>query len=204
MVHFGARLKPGAVGAHQEIWWTINGQRILRPCDPHISWICTPRSWLVCLQNPNPFPIYVYGCRFFPIGAGFRLPLLNQMTTSINPSNFGATSWSPLALPGGQRVFCLQPWCRIYVRVPVITWRPLIFQIAARNVPESVFPLRPGVEGPDPDDFNGEQGTMAILTTRPTQEFSADLTNIGAVGTAAFNEFRRQAGSISEDASQTQ
>jgi len=201
LVHFGVRLRIGAVVAHQEVWWSINGQRILRPCDPHIVWSCTTNGWLVCVANPTPAPIYVYGTRSFPVATNAPLPTLSQLNTSINPSQFGATNWTSLNLPGGQRVFCLQPWCCIYLRVQSATWRPIVFQIAARNVPESVLPLPPGTTGPNPNDWNGGfgQGTMAILTTRPTQEFAEDINGDGVVGVPDFNQLRSRFGAISED-----
>jgi hypothetical protein len=204
LMHFGVRLRLGAAVAHQEVWWTINGQRILRPCDPHITWICTPTGWLVCVANPTTQPMYVYGARFFPVGTGAPLPLLSQMTTLMQPQPFGAADWTPLPLPGGQRVFCIPAWCRIYFRVQVVRWRPIILQIAARNVPEAVLPLPTGTEGPNPNDWNGENGTMVILTTRPTQEMSEDLNGDGVVGIPDFNQLRAVFGAQSEDAGQTQ
>jgi hypothetical protein len=96
-------------------------------------------------------------------------------------------------------VFCLQPWCRIYLRVQTVTWRPIAFQVAARDVPESVLPLPAGTSGPNPNDFNGENGTMVILTTRPTQEFAEDLNNDGAIGVPDFNQLRSSFGAQSED-----
>jgi len=204
LLHYGVRLRIGAAVAHQEVWWTINGQRILRPCDPHITWICTSTGWLVCVANPTPAPIYIYGCRYFPVATNAPLPLLNQMNTSIQPQQFGAANWTPLPPPGPNRVFCLQPWCRIYFRVQVVRWRPIVFQIAARNVPESVLPLPSGPDGPNPNDWNGEQGTMVILTGRPTQEMAEDLTGDGAVGIPDFNQLRTVFGTTSPDGSQTQ
>lgn len=199
LLHFGVRMRIGAAVAHQEVWWTLNGQRILRPCDPHISWICTTTGWLVCIANPTPIPIYIYGARWFPIAAGAPLPVLNQMTTAIEPQAFGAADWTLAPNPGGGRVFCIQPWCRIYIRIQVTRWRPIIFQLAARNVPESVLPLPTGTIGPNPNDWNGEQGTMAILTARPTQEFPEDLTNDGVVGIPDFNQLRGAFNLMSED-----
>jgi hypothetical protein len=204
LVHFGVRLRIGAVVAHQEVWWTLNGQRILRPCDTHITWICTSTGWLICIANPNPIPIYVYGPQYFPIATGVALPLLNQMNTGIQPQQFGAEAWTPLPLPGGQRVYCIPAWCRIYLQVQVTRWRPVIFQIAARTVPESVLPLPAGTIGPNPNDFNGEQGTMFIGTMRPTQEFPEDINGDGAVGLPDFNQLRGQFGTTSEDLGQTQ
>jgi hypothetical protein len=204
LLHFGVRLRVGAAVAHQEVWWTINGQRILRPCDPHISWICSTTGWLVCIANPTTQPIYIYGTRWFPIATGVPLPLLSQMPTAIQPQQFGAADWTLAPSPGGGRVFCIPAWCRIYIRIPVVRWRPVIFQIAARNVPESVLPLPTGTTGPNPNDWNGENGTMTILTARPTQEFPEDLNNDGAVGIPDFNAMRAVFGAQSEDQTQTQ
>jgi hypothetical protein len=71
-------------------------------------------------------------------------------------------------------------------------------------VPESVLPLPTGTTGPNPNDFNGEQGTMFIGTTRATQEFPEDFNGDGVVGIPDFNQLRSFYGSASEDASQTQ
>jgi len=203
LMHFGVRLRIGVAPVHQEVWWTINGQRVHRPCDPHITWICTTTGWLVCVANPTTVPMYVYGCRFFPIGPTVRLPLLNQLNTDIQPEQFGAPAWTPL-IPPGPRVFCIPPWCRIYFRVTVTRWRPIVFQLAARNVGEDILPLPTGAEGPNPQDWNGEQGTVVILTDRPTQDMPEDLNSDGAVGIPDFNMLRSAAGQVSEDAGQTQ
>ena len=206
LVHLGVRLRIGAVVAHQEVWWTINGQRILRPCDPHVTWICTTHGWLICIQNPNPVPIYVYGGRFFAIAPTARLPFLSELSTFTNPAQFGGT-WQPLGLPGGQRVLCIPPWCRFYTRVQATNWRPIVFQIAARDVPETgepgAFPLQ-NPTMPQPDDFNGEHGTMAIVTGRPTEQFTEDINSDGAVGQPDFNRLRSMFGRTSEDLNQTQ
>ncbi len=204
MVHFGVHLRPGCIVHHQEVWWTINGTRILRPCDPHITWICTTRGWIICVGNPNPFPIYVYGCRHFAPAPTVLLPTLNQMNLGMNPVQFGAAAWTPIQLPGG-RVTCLQPWCRIYLRVFTTTWRPIIFQIAARNVSDQQFPLQPAPDGgPNPNDFQptleGDGlGTMMIMTTRATQEFREDITGDGTVGQPDFNLLRSRFGTSSQD-----
>jgi hypothetical protein len=208
MVHFGVRLRIGAVLAHQEVWWTINGQRILRPCDTHITWICTTTGWLICIANPNPIPIYVYGPRYFEIAPAANLPLLSEMNTGISPQQFGAVDWVNLTVPGQAgavgRVFCIPAWCRTYLLVPVTRWRPIIFQIAARTVPESVLPLPTGTVGPNPNDFNGEQGTMFIGTTRATEEFAEDIDGNGAVGISDFNQLRSMFNQSSEDLGATQ
>jgi hypothetical protein len=202
MRHFGVRLRIGAAVAHQEVWWTLNGVRINRPCDPHVTWICSRNFWLICISNPTPQPFYVYGCRWFPIAATAALPQLAQMNTNINPVAFGATAWTPLNPPIGQ-VFCIQPWCRIYLRVPVTTWRPIVFQMAARNVSETQLPLPPGTTGPNPADFDTESGngTMVILTTRPTQEYAEDIDGNGGVGTSDLNAVKARFGTVSPDIS---
>lgn len=200
MLHFGVRLRIGAVVAHQEVWWTINGIRILRPCDPHIVWICTTRGWLICIGNPTPSPIYVYGCRFFSPATTAPLPQLAQLNTNIDPQQFGGT-WQPVQPPGAGPVFCIAPWCRIYIRVISTTWRPIVFQIAARNVPEQILPLPPGTTGPNPNDFDGQNGTMAILTTRPTQEFREDINGDGGVGNPDFQLLRQRFNTVSPDIS---
>jgi len=177
MMHFGVRLRPGTEVAHQEVWWTLDGQPVVRPCDPQIRWICYRRWWIVCVVNPNPFPIYVYGCRWFPVPPGVPLPRLRDLQTRIPPAAFGQ-QWIPLPLPGGGRVFCIPPWCRIYLRIPVVRWRPIVFQIAARNTDED---LGHDLSAPNPNDFvlegpDGQPaGTMAILTARPTEEMAEDL-----------------------------
>jgi hypothetical protein len=204
MLHFGVRLRVGAAVAHQEVWWTLNGQRILRPCDPHVTWICTTRGWLICIANPTPNNIYVYGVRYFEPAPTGRLPLLSDLTTYIQPEAFGATSWTSVPLPSlpgvpAPHVYCIPPWCRIYIRVVTTTWRPIIFQVAARNVPDEVFPLPQGTAGPNPNDWNGEQGTMAILSGRSTQEYGEDVNGDGAVGLPDFNMLRTRFGTVSED-----
>ena len=199
MLHFGVRLRIGTPIAHQEVWWTINGVRINRPCDPHVTWICTTNGWLVCVANPTNVPIYVYGCRFFQPATTASLPQLVQLNTNINPTAFGAPGWTPVPPPGTGPVFCIPGWCRIYFRVITTTWRPIVVQIAARNVPEQVLPLPPGTNGPNPNDFDGQNGTMAILTVRPTQEFREDINGDGSVGTPDFNMLRLRFGTQSVD-----
>lgn len=198
MLHFGVRLKPGAAPAHQEVWWTINGVRILRPCDPHVTWICARNFWTICVANPTTQPFYVYGPRWFPLAE--TLPQLSQLNTNINPTALGATGWTALTLPQGQ-VYCIPAWCRIYFKIPVISWRPIVFQIAARNVPDTVLPLPVGTTGPNPNDFDGQNGTMAILTTRPTEEFAEDINGDGAVGVPDLNLLRTRFGKTSFDVS---
>ena len=44
-----------------------------------------------------------------------------------------------------------------------------------------------------------EMGTMAILTTRPTQEFAEDINGDGAIGIPDFNLMRPRIGTVSED-----
>jgi hypothetical protein len=195
MVHLGVHLRPGVAPAHQELWWTLDGRRIGRPCDPHVSWICTRLNWLVCVANPTPSPIYVYGCRWFQPGTNAPNPTLNQLTLGVNPASFGGT-WTSVPTPA--RVVCIPPWCRIYFRVPIVRWRPIIFQVAARNVGEDILPLpfQPGQPVfPTVDDFReqgveGGLGTMAILTSRSTQEFPGDINGDGVVGVPDFNELR--------------
>jgi hypothetical protein len=198
MLHFGVRLKVGRAVAHQEVWWTINGTRIARPCDPHVTWICSNGVWLICITNPTNVPFYVYGCRWFLAPLAGALPQLAQLNTNINPVAFGATGWTSLNLPQGP-VFCIQPWCRIYLRVPVVQWRPIVFQMAARNVPENVLPLPPLTNGPNPNDFDGTNGTMTILTTRPTEEFAEDINGDGGVGNPDFTLFRNRFNAVSRD-----
>ena len=203
MVHFGVHLRPGCVVHHQEVWWTINGTRVQRPCDPHITWVCTTRGWIICIGNPNPVPIYVYGCRHFTAAPTVLLPNLNQLNFGMNPAQFGAPGWTPIQLPGGP-VTCIPPWCRIYVRVFTTTWRPIIFQIAARNVSDQQFPLQPAPDGgPNPNDFEqtpiGDMGTMFITTTRATQEFREDVNGDGTVGQPDFNLLRGRFGTSSQD-----
>ena len=199
MVHFGVHLRPGCAVAHQEVWWTINGQRIGRPCDPHITWICTRTGWIICVANPTPFPFYVYGCRHFSPATTAPLPNLNQLNFGMNPAQFGGT-WQPVQLPGGGPVLCIQPWCRIYIRVTSITWRPVIFQIAVRNVTNEQLQLQPAPDGgPNPNDFDGQNGTMMIMTTRATQEFAEDINGDAVVGIPDFNMWRSRNGTVSPD-----
>jgi hypothetical protein len=204
LCHFGVRLRIGAAVAHQEVWWTINGQRILRPDAPQIIWTCVTNGWLIGVANPTTQPIYVYGCRYFPVTNSVPLPLLSQLEKNINPVSFGATNWTALNLPGNQRVFTIPALTRIYLRVPSVNWRPIVFQIASRDVSESVLPLSGNAQAPNPNDWNGSNGTTVILTTRPTQEFAEDINNDGAVGIPDFNQLRTSFGATSEDRTQTQ
>lgn len=189
-LHFGVSLRPWAVVAHQEVWWTKDGVRLVRPCDPHITWFCTTRHWLICIANPTPIPIYIYGCRWFPIPTGIPLPPLTALNTGINPAVINQ-DWIRVPLPGGQPTLCIPPWCRIYIRIPITTWRPIVFQIAARNIPfdDERLPLKTDTE-PDPQDVRLIEdptgapeliGTMAILTTRPAHGVLPDLTCDGRV-----------------------
>lgn len=208
MVHFGVHLRPGCAVVHQEVWWTINGQRINRPCDPHITWICSRTGWIICVANPTPLPIYIYGCRHFAPTTTL-LPNLNQLNFQMQPQQFGAPGWTPVGIPGGGPVLCLQPWCRIYIRVVVPTWRPIIFQIAARNVSNEQLPLQPAPDGgPNPNDFQpgptGDgMGTMMIMTTRATQEFAEDINGDAVVGIPDFNMWRARQGTVSQDLTPT-
>ena len=78
--------------------------------------------------------------------------------------------------------------------------------MAARNVDETILPLptQTGPVSPDPNDFDGNNGTMVILTDRPTQEMAEDLNGDGAVGIPDFNRLRAAFGTTSQDATQTQ
>jgi len=200
LVHGGVRLRPGISPAHWEVWWTLNGERIAQGCDPHITWICTTKWWVICIANPTPAPFYVYAPRWFGLPATAPLPALSDLNTTLQPPTGAA--WQPIPLPGGARIHCIPPWCRIYLRVPVTSWRPIIFQVAVRNVDESVLQLRDPLV-PDPNDFvpEGEMGwgTMAITTTRPTLEFSADVDGDGAVGPTDVRQLQLQYRSVSPD-----
>jgi hypothetical protein len=203
LVHFGVRMRVGAAVAHQEVWWTINGQRILRPCDTHIVWICTTHGWLICIANPTPNPIYIYGLRYFQPSTTLALPLLSDLTTYVDPARFQG-QWTNVPLPTSPgvpapSVYCIPAWCRIYIRVSTTRWYPIVLQVAARNVSDSVLPLPQGTTGPNPNDWNGEQGTMAIMSTRSNQEFGEDLNGDGAVGIPDFNMLRTRFGQVSQD-----
>ena len=199
LVQFGARLKIGAAVAHQEFWWTINGQKVDRPVQAQVIWHATPNGWKIELNNPTSSAIYVYGTRYFAPAAGSPLPTFTQLTAGISPAAFGAAGWTPLPLPGGAQVFMIPPQGHIFLRVPSAPLRPVVFQIATRDVPTSVLPLPGGTTGPNPNDFNGENGTMTIQTTRATQEFPEDLTGDGAVGVPDFNQLRSRVGTTSAD-----
>jgi len=200
MVSFGARLKIGAAVAHAELWWTINGVRILRPENAQVIWHATKNGWMIELNNPNTVPIYVYGTRFFAPAAGSPLPTLAQLTSAINPVAFGAAGWTTLALPGGVQVFAIQPHDHFFLKVASVPLRPVVFQFATRNVSVAVFPLPPGTTGPNANDFDGNSnGTMTIQTTRPTQEFPEDLEGDGVVGIPDFNQLRTGFGKTSAD-----
>jgi len=201
MVHAGVALKPWINPPAWEVWWTINGQRVLRPCDPKINWfwVTRTREWVICVENPTPSPIYVYGCRWFlpVVAAGTRLPFLNDLTTTMNPAQFGSQGWT-FVDPVGSPTKCILPWCRIYIRVKLTTTKcyPIIFQIASRNGPLSESPRdTAGML----NDWNGDQGTMMIVTQRPVQQPDGDLNCDGVVGTPDFNIFRQNFGIPNED-----
>jgi hypothetical protein len=203
LVHLGISLRPGVAPVHWEVWWTLDGVRIRRPCDPRITWMCVRDEWLVCIENPTPMPFYVYGCRWFQPQPGAPLPFLRDLTLDIEPARFGG-EWVRVPIPGGGRVICVPPWCRFYVRVPVTRWFPIVFQIAARNVDDSTAfpaPEDPSEDDwrPNPDDPDGGQGTVAILTTRATQQFVEDVDGNGAVGSTDLRAVRLGQGQVSVD-----
>ena len=201
MVHLGVRLDRCVNVLHQEVRWTFQGDPNVfpRPCDPHITWICTTRHIIICVQNPTPDPFYVYGCRWFPVPQTTPLPLLSDLTIGIDPDRFGQ-QWNPIPLPGAGRTFCIPAWCRIYLRIPVTTWRPIVFQMAARNVDEEQLPLPTGTDGPNPDDIEGQLGTMAIITTRPVEVFPSDLNCDGSVDALDLRRvFAPEFGLVSDD-----
>jgi hypothetical protein len=216
LVHVGPWVKYGVNIAHKEIWWTLNGVPIIQVCNPLITWQWCHGEWIACLANPCPKNIYVYGPRFFGVPplatTGIHLPTLNQLLLEINPAEFGATEWRPLALPVAAglpptRLFCIPPWCRIYFKCPPFApYRPVVLQFATRNVDETVFPLPQTFDGPVPTDYLPTdadpigQGTTDILTSRPFEQFPADLTMDGVVGIPDFNMFRGAYGQVSEDA----
>jgi hypothetical protein len=216
-VHVGPWVKYGVNIAHKEIWWTLNGQRTLRVCNPHVTWQWCNGRWIACIANPCPVNIYVYGPQCFPVPRvpGVLLPTLNQLALTIAPTNFGAAAWTPLPLPTNPtntvvtRLFCIPPWCRLYCPCPAAApFRPSVLQFAVRNVDENVFPLPQTFEGPVVTDYVPDTsgtnaagfGTQVILTSRPFEEVPQDLTLTGAVGIPAFNMFRSAYGFVSEDA----
>jgi hypothetical protein len=173
-VHIGYQFKPTAGVVHREIWWTVDGVRVTSACDPKTQFICSRSSTTICIENPYPFRIYIYGCRFF---LPTTLPRLNDLVTGINPANFGAPNgWT--AVPPQVPVLCLQPWCRIYMRIPgPVVWRPVVFQIAASLTLDVQLP--PG-GGPNPQDTN----TVSILTLRSGVIRRADNDGDGIVGSS--------------------
>lgn len=196
---FGVRLRIGTAVAHSELWWTINGFRIQQPEAAQVIWHATKNGWLIEINNANTVPIYVYGARYFAPATNSSLPTLAQLTTAVNPATFGAAGWTTLALPGGVQVFEIPARAYIFLRVSSVPLRPVVFQIAGRNVSAATLPLPGGTTGPNPNDFNGTDGTMTIQTTRAAQEFSEDLTGDGAVGTPDFNQLRLRFGTTSQD-----
>jgi hypothetical protein len=184
LVHIGVHFKPTAGIVHCEIWWTVNGVRVTSACDPKINFICARTTTTVCIENPYGVPMYIYGCRFFqPTTA---LPRLNDLVTSINPSSFGAAGW--IAVPPPVPVICLQPWCRIYMKIPGPTvWRPVVFQIAA-SISADVRPLPGG--GPNVEDTN----TVSIVTLRAGVIRASDADGDGIVGTADIATMRQEFG----------
>ena len=205
MVHLGVRLRRCVSVLHQEVRWTFDRDPNVfeRPCDPHITWICTRDHIVVCVANPTPNPFYIYGCRWFPVPLGVTPPPLSALNLGLDPGQIGQ-QWNRVVLPGGRRTFCLPPWCRIYLRIPVVRWRPIIFQLAARNVDVDVLPLENDGVAPDPNDFRdlqeSQQGTMAILTARSIQTFPSDLNCDGSVDALDLRRvFGPAFGQVSDD-----
>jgi len=182
-VHVGVQFNPTAGIVQSEIWWTVNGVRVSSACDPKITFICARSTTTICIENPYGFPMYIYGCRFF---FPTTLPRLNDLVTSINPTIFGAAGWTRLPPPAP--VICLQPWCRIYMRVPGPTvWRPVVFQIAASITAD----VQPGPDGgPNPLDPN----TVAIGTLRNGVIRATDGNGDGVVGTPDIGLMRQELG----------
>lgn len=180
-VHVGVHYKPTAGIAHCEIWWTRDGVRIANVCDPKLTFICSTLTTTVCIENPYPVPMYIYGSRFFrPAG----LPRLGDLVTSIQPQKFGAEGW--ILAPQRAPVICLQPWCRIYLRLPGPTiWTPVVFQVAT-SFSRDVFPALDG--GPNPDD----PLTAAIRTTRTAVIRQADADGDGVVGVRDVQALQRE------------
>jgi len=183
-VHIGGFFKPTALGVHSAIWWTVNGVRVSSACDPKITFLCAPTTTTICIENPYGFPMYVYGSRYF-LPATTALPRLIDLRTSMDPTNFGASSgW--IRLPPPAPVICLQPWCRIYLKIPGPTvWRPVVFQIAASLTADVQLPPD---GGPNPEDTN----TLAIVTVRSPVIRQADANSDGVVGLPDYSLFLQE------------
>ncbi|MEL6328787.1 MAG: hypothetical protein AAFR38_03930 [Planctomycetota bacterium] len=202
MVHIGVTLRNGFVPVRSEIWWTRDGQRLNRPCDPRIRWFCWNDFWVICIENNTPRPFYLYGCRWFAPPVGATLPQLEQLTFE-NLENAPWTALPPPPSPFGP-VFCLQPKCRIYLTIPVRRWRPVIFQWAARNTPE---PLQFPLDVPEPRDWlpdpsgnpDGGLGTVFIGQSRAVQTFQSDLNGDGIVNILDVGPLRQEFDMISQD-----
>ncbi len=195
MVHIGVHVAPNQPILGSEIWWTLDGGRIARPCDPHITWICSSKGWVICIENPSPLPIYIYGCRFFAVGGTAPLPTLPELRTDIAPERFEG-QWVRIPVPSP--VTCIQPWCRIYVPIIVTTWRPVVFQIGARNAPldeARAETAGSSFDQPDPNDPH----TMAILTGRAGTSFAGDANGDGRVGTPDLAAVRGDFGKPNPD-----
>lgn len=202
LVHAGVQLRPGTQIEHQEIWWTFNGTRLGRPCDPHIRWVWNTRtlSWIVCIANPTPNNLYIYGYRWFlpwptVTGTPPPMPTLNDLLTDADPGRFGAQWESVREIGPGvviPRIICIPPWCRTYIRIriPITICRPIIFQVAVAAQDIANPP-----DFPDPLD----ERTMMIVTTRPTVQPPGDINGDGATGVADIAELRLGFGQVSED-----
>lgn len=197
LVHAGVHVRPGTQIEHQEIWWTLNGERLVRPCDPHIRWVwhTFTRTWVICIANPTDTPFYVYGCRWFLPPPGIPLPTLDDLTTGLDPARF-ETQWQPMppitpTVPF-PAIMCIPGWCRVYVRIqiPITICRPIIFQVATtlENITDP-----PPI--PNPDDPR----TMLVATVRPTSEPPGDITADGQTGVPDLAELRLGFGQMSED-----
>jgi len=223
LVHVGASIFPGKPVVKTEIWWTRESptggpaERIQRPCDPRITWICRDDTWIVCIENNTPDPIYIYGCRFFgfPPGADVDiLPQLDQLTfNGLDPQEFG-TQWQSVQLPDQgiglpPGFYCIQPKCTLYLPIRVTRWFPVVFQIAARNSPDFLGDPFPGDQGPNPADFafdsaqqnpDGGIGTIFIGQSRPSLSFQSDLNGDGVVNIMDALVLGSEFGSQSPDA----
>lgn len=182
-VHVGAHFKPSAGIVHCEIWWTRDGVRVANVCDPKLTFICSTSTITVCVENPYSVPIYVYGCRFFQ-PATTKLPRLSDLVTHIQPQAFGADGWTVAPTPAS--VIRLDPWCRIYVKLPGrTTWSPVVFQLAS-SFTRDITPAFDG--GPNPED----PFTAAIRTTRSGVIRQADADGDGIVGIRDYQALQRE------------
>jgi hypothetical protein len=199
-MHFGVHFRPCRFHVHIEAWWTWNGAPIARAWLFHIHKIRVRRFWLIRLVNPRVWapsveelPRHLYNPRYF-IPAPDALPRLSQLTTDIQPEQFGAAEgWQPLELPGQAPSLELIPDATTTLLIPNPNDDPTppVLQMGLREAAlESSMP---------PEAMVADESTVAIGSDRAAQEFDADTNGDGIVATPDLNSVRSTYGRESLD-----